>query len=150
MECGSARYQSLLAALPDDDACAVCFGVRCQPARMSDQCEHTFCRLCVLKCKGSTAGSAMPCPLCRAPIAESLETVLLPSEIAYNQAAAAALASAHPLLYRSALHKEEEEEARLRETLIPNVRRHLAPPHAAPLRRPHRMCMLVLTPMTSC
>jgi len=124
---GSASYQSLLAALPEDDTCAVCYGVRCQPARLSDKCEHTFCRTCVLKCIGSSFARFPGCPLCRAPLAASLESAVLPSEIAFDQAAAASLAATHPVLYQCALEKEKAEEARLREKLIPNLPLVMAP-----------------------
>ena len=102
----------------EEDACAVCFGIICQPARVSNVCDHKFCRLCVFKC------SSLPfagCPLCRAPMAEGLEKALVPSLIDYDEAAAAALAAAHPALYEQALRKEALVEERLRERMIPSL-----------------------------
>ena len=99
----------------------MCYGVRYHPSRISDECEHTFCRLCVFKMRTTGPMHPAACPLCRAPQSEGLDEALMPSEIAYDEAQATGLLRAHPGLYHCALKKEADLEDRLRETLIPRV-----------------------------
>ena len=97
----------------DQDTCAVCYNVCCHPARISEECSHVFCRLCVFKCRLWEAG----CPMCRAPISATLQRVKLPSQIAYEEGLDAAIAKQSADAYQEALEKERSLEARLKATL---------------------------------
>jgi len=129
---GSSRLQELLAELPDEDTCAVCYGVCCRPASYSDQCNHTFCRLCVFKARSTGNG----CPLCRAPVGAAVEEAVLPCEIPFNKEAADAMQRAHGELYSAALLAEEATEARLRERVVPLVPLVLLPGQCPKGHRP--------------
>ena len=121
---GSPLHQGMLAALPDEHTCSICFNIRYHPARISEQCNHSFCRMCVFRCcagAGKSGPRVSSCPLCRAPASEALDEVLLPSDVPYDHAFGRAVASEHGALYSAALAREAKEEEALRETVIPSV-----------------------------
>ena len=100
--------------IDDENAvCAVCYGVRCHPASLAP-CPHTFCRLCVFKCRSLDSG----CPLCRVAVDPELQRAYLPSSIAYDTAEDAAIAERYPLAHRAAVERETALEQRLSEKLL--------------------------------
>ena len=65
----------------DDDAlvendleCAVCLALLCEPVEWPGACNHSFCRLCLLRLHTL---AAFRCPMCRCPCSSPSTTVTL-------------------------------------------------------------------------
>ena len=104
-----------------DHACAVCFSLRCRPARVSASCAHTFCRMCVFRLASTAESNKSGCPMCRAARLTQLSSVLLPSDIPFDATADAVIAAASPAEHREAVRAEESVEARLSVKLLTNL-----------------------------
>ena len=124
----STTVSQQLADLPDEDTCSICYGICYHPARISKECSHTFCRMCVFRTVSSgSAFASVSCPLCRAPMDAAHDEVLVPSHIPYDSQQGSTLAARHSDLYQAALGREAEIEGKLLQTLIPKVPLIMAP-----------------------
>jgi len=107
------------ADIPEECQCNVCMGVLCQPAHVSANCTHAFCRMCVFRLLQSK-GRQASCPLCRAPATISTD-VLLPSEIGVDASLADDIRSGCAAAYDAAAAAELVFEDRLQKNLIPKL-----------------------------
>ena len=103
----------------DDDRlmCAVCYGAKCHPTKVSPACSHTFCRLCAFKGRMWEAG----CPMCRAALAPELRDMRFPGEMDFDAEADTEVAARMPSAHREAAEKEAAFEASLREKHVAGV-----------------------------